>query len=264
MALKRIENKKRILITQIITGLLIISNMVAACHGIRLNTKLNDKQQKVDTLQAQMEDIQVTNQQLKEDLSIKINSESDIRVIREDIIDSVKEIVESRNREIQDIDILRALNSTENRIMDEYLRVTALVLATMETESNFKYIENTNANNTTDYGIMQVNDVAIPHIKEALGEHMDPANNKDHNVEGGSWEIYECYLKAKDKHPEDVIWWTYAYYNRGQYFENTDAWKNPNNPSYNDVHNQANVRSEKFKESYNAYYNALTNQGDEE
>lgn len=263
MALMKIDNKNRKLIIKVITRTLILANMLLSFDNIQLRNKIEERNSKVDSLQTKIEDIQIINKQLNEELSIKINSESDIRVIREDIIDSVKEIVTSRNREIQDIDILRALNSTENRIMDEYLRVTSLVLATMETESNFKYIENTNSNNTTDHGIMQVNDVAIPHIKEALGEHMDPANNKDHNVEGGSWEIHECYLKAKDKHPEDVIWWTYAYYNRGMYFENTDAWKNPSNPNYKAVHNQANVRSKIFKEAYNAYYNGLTGQGGE-
>lgn len=264
MALAKIEKKNRKLIIEIIAGIYICISMILACNNYKLNNNLKEEQVKSNELQQQVEDIQKTNEQLKEKLSIKINSESDIRVIRDDLIDSIKEIVKERNRDIEQVDILRALNATENRIMDEYLRVAALILATMETESNFEYITNENTNGTVDHGIMQVNDVVIPHLKEALGENIDPINSKDDNVEGGSWEIYECYLKAKDKHPEDVIWWTYAYYNRGMYFENTDAWKNPSNPNYKKVHNQANVRSEKFKESYNAYYNALTNQGDEE
>lgn len=196
--------------------------------------------------------------ELEEELSIKINSTSDIRIIRDDLIESIKKVVESRNFKIQDIDVLRALKSTENRIMDEYIRIASLVLATMETETGFRHIVSENNNGTKDYGIMQVNDVVIPHVKDALGEWIDPINNKDHNVEAGSYEVYECYLKAKEKHPEDVIWWTYAYYNRGLYFETKDAWKNPNNPNYKAVHKQAEVRSEIFREKYNAYYEALT------
>ena len=95
------------------------------------------------------------------------------------------------------------------------------------------------------------------HLKEALGENIDPINNKSDNVESGSWEVYDCYIQAKEKHPEDVIWWTYAYYNRGKYFENQDAWKNSNNPNYKEMHKQANARSSKFKEHYNFYYNEL-------
>ena len=160
--------------------------------------------------------------------------------------------------EIKDIDILRALNSSEKRVMDEYIRIAALVIATMEIETSFKYITSENKNGTADHGIMQVNDIAIPHVKDALGENIDPINNKNHNVEAGSWEIYECYLKAKEKHPENAIWWTYVYYNRGLYVESTDAWKNPNNPNHKAVRNQANVRSNKFKESFEAYYEALS------
>ena len=51
-----------------------------------------------------------------------------------------------------------------------------------------------------------------------------------------------CYNKAKKKHPSNVIWWTYAYYNRGLYFENY---------SYN--YNQANRNSQKFIKVYNKY-----------
>ena len=197
-------------------------------------------------------------EKLQEELSIKINSTSNIRLIRDDLIDNIKQVVESRKFKIQDVDALRALKSTENRLMDEYIRIASLVLATMETESGFRYITSTNSNGTKDHGIMQVNDAVIPHIKDALGDWIDPINNKDHNVEAGSYEIYECYLKAKEKHPEDVIWWTYAYYNRGLYFETKDTWKNPNNPNYKAVHKQAEVRSEIFREKYNAYYEILS------
>ena len=256
MALARVRHKK---IIKIIAGVLLaVSFIVSSCSLASNKIALEAEKETTKKLKEEISILASENKKLEEEAAIVINSTSDIRLIRDDLIDAIKEVVESRNRDIKDVDILRALNSTENRIMDEYVRIASLILATMETESNFKYITNENNNGTTDYGIMQVNDVVIPHLKEALGNYIDPVNNKDHNVEGGSYEIYECYLKAKDKHPEDVIWWTYAYYNRGQYFESTDSWKNPNNPNYKAVHEQANVRSNKFKECYNAYYEVLS------
>lgn len=256
MALAKIRTIKNIII-----GLLIASNIGLGASLLISNNKINKLEEvnnnNISSSKTKISDLLSDIEKLEEELSVKINSESDLRLIRGDLIFKINEVVHSKNKEIAEVDVLRALNSTENRIMEEYIRVASLILATMETESNFKYITNNNSNGTQDHGIMQVNDVIIPHIKEALGENLDPINNKDHNVEAGSWEIYECYLKAKDKHPEDVIWWTYAYYNRGLYFEGTDTWKNPNNPNYNKVHKQAEIRSEKFREYYNSYYEAL-------
>lgn len=244
-----------------IIGLLIASNIILGAGLIINNKKLKDLQQtnieNIDSSKNTISNLNSDINKLQEELSIKLNSESDIRLIRGDLIFKINEVIQSKNKEIAETDILRAFNSTENRLMEEYIRVLSLILATMETETNFKYITCNNTNGTKDHGIMQVNDAIIPDIKEVLGDNIDPINNKDHNVEAGSWEIYECYLKAKNKHPEDVIWWTYAYYNRGLYFENTDSWKNPNNSNYKKVHNQANVRSNKFKECYNAYYEEL-------
>lgn len=252
-------NKRRII--KVLVGALLVASVaitgVVLQKNKELETELKSNNNKIVKLETKVKSLTSEKESLEEDLSYEINSESDIRIIRDDLIEAINKIVKDRNRNIEDIDILRALNSTENRIMDEYIRIAALILATMEIESNFKYINCTNNNGTVDHGIMQVNDAIIPHIKEALGDHIDPINSKDDNVEAGSWEIYECYLRAKDKHPEDVIWWTYAYYNRGMYFESTDAWKNPKNPNYKAVHEQANARSNKFKESYNAYYEAL-------
>ena len=259
MALKKIRPNNTVI--GIIIGLLVTANigltgMVAVQNnqikGIELINEKNIEEMK-DILSSVIED----NKDLQERLSAKTNSQSDIRVIRPDLIEKIKEIGNERKKDIQEMDILRALKSSENRVMEEYIRIASLVLATMEIESNFKYITNENNNGTKDYGIMQVNDVIIPHMKEALGEELDPINSKDDNVEGGSYEIYECYLKAKEKHPENVIWWTYAYYNRGLYFENTDAWKDPSNPAYEKTHKQANIRSEKFISIFNAYYEAL-------
>ena len=252
------DKQKRNKIIKIMAGALIIVNAVLSCGLVHMSKELESSKNQVTQLCETNNELKKTNQHLEKELSINVNSKSDIRIIREELIVKIKDVVKERQFKIEDIDILRALNSSENRIMDEYIRVAALVLATMETESGFRYISSTNKNGTVDHGIMQVNDVVIPHLKDALGEQIDPINSKDDNVEGGSYEIYECYLKAKDKHPEDVIWWTYAYYNRGQFFENTDAWKNPNNKNYQAVHKQANERSKKFKKTYNAYYEALT------
>lgn len=259
MALKRIRLNNTVIGVTIgllltanigLTGVVAIQN--SQIKGIEL---INEKE--IKEIKKILSKVIEDNKEMQERLSAKTNSQSDIRVIRPDLIEKIKEIVKEREKEIEEVDILRALKSSENRVMEEYIRIASLVLAVMEIESNFKYLVNENSNGTKDYGIMQVNDVIIPHMKEALGNELDPINSKDDNVEGGSYEIYECYLKAKEKHPEDVIWWTYAYYNRGLYFENTDAWKNPNNPAYKKVHNQANVRSEKFIKIFNAYFDAL-------
>lgn len=259
MILAKIDNKKRKLIIKIVAGVLLCTNILLVCNNYKLNGELATKASTIKSLKEDINSIQQTNEKLEEELSIKINSESDIRIIREELIDKINSTVESRNLKIDQADILRALNSSENRIMDEYIRVAALALTVMELESGFKHINSTNTNGTTDHGIMQINEVVIPHLKKELGDDIDPINSKDDNVEGGTLTIYQCYTKAKEKHPEDVMWWTYAYYNRGLYFESTDSWKNPNNPNYNEVHKQADARSKKFKECYEAYYNGLTN-----
>ena len=134
------------------------------------------------------------------------------------------------------------LSEKEELTYEEYYTVAALILATMEIESNFKDIVCYNNNGSIDYGTMQVNTAIIPEIEKNLGK-LDIKNSIEDNIEAGSWEIYECYKKAKDKHPENVLWYTYAYYNRGLYFENY---------SYN--YEQANTRSIKFIEKFNKYY----------
>lgn len=255
MTLTKIKGNKRII--KIITIALVASNIMTIISLCSKNKELNSLIHENSNLEKNVKDNKKEIERLKEELSIKMNSHSDIRLIQPNILEMVDDIVKNHNMNIEQADILRAISSTENRIMDEYIRILSLILATMEIETNFSYKTNENKNGTKDHGIMQVNDSIIPHIKEALGKQLDPVNDKDHNVEAGSYEIYECYLKAKEKHPEDVIWWTYAYYNRGMFFENTDAWKNHNNPRYKEVHNQANVRSEKFKKVYLKYYNEL-------
>ena len=259
MALAKVKNGNKIIIGILLGALLISSATIGSLYNKNNSLKedLASKEKLVKELQSEASTLRSKISVLEEELSIKVNSVSDIRLIRKDLISKINEIVKEKDKKIAEVDILRALNSTENRIMEEYIRVASLILATMETETDFRHMKNKNKNGTYDHGIMQVNDAIIPHVKEALGDWIDPINNKDHNVEAGSYEIYECYLKAKDKHPEDVIWWTYAYYNRGLYFESTDAWKNKNNPSHEAVHNQANARSQKFKKHYESYYNTL-------
>lgn len=139
--------------------------------------------------------------------------------------------------------------SSKNTSTSEYKRKVAILLATMEVESDFKMINHRNSNGTIDYGIMQVNSSVIPTIRKAMGSKV--ANglkyNISDNIEAGSYEMITlCYNKAKKKHPNNVIWWTYAYYNRGLYFENY---------SYN--YNQANTRSQKFIKIYKKYLKDL-------
>lgn len=269
MALSKIKEKtlRENILEVVIGGLVAVSLMFAALWVEERKSHeetVVEQQTVVSSFQQEIKSLKKESTELTEKLDYKVNLSSTIGSVKEDLVGLIQEAVKKRgketlnpNLEISEADAMRALKSSENRILDEYIRTTALVLATMNTESNFKYKTNNNSNNTKDYGIMQVNDVVIPHLREALGEDLDPINNRNDNVEGGSWEIYECYSKAKDKHPEDVIWWTYAYYNRGLYFENTDAWKNRKNPSYEAVHKQADARSKIFKDAYTFYYNEL-------
>ena len=264
MALAKL--KKNLL--EVIIGALITMNLATICLYIDkkadYSETINANAATIEKLETQANELEKENTKLSSMVDYNTNSSSTIGAVREDLAEYIQEAVSKRGKEmnnpslsIDKLDAMRALKSAENRVMDEYIRLTALVLATMNTESNFTYKVNENSNGTKDYGIMQVNDVVISHIKEALGENIDPINNKTDNVESGSWEIYDCYIQAKEKHPEDVIWWTYAYYNRGKYFENTDAWKNPKNSSYEAVHKQAETRSNIFKEAYTYYYNEL-------
>lgn len=271
MALAKL--KKNLL--EIVVGALIATNLASASlylkeKELHMDT-INTNVATVKKLEKQANELEKENTKLASIVDYNENSSSTIGAVKESLVEHIQKAVEKRGDEnnnpslsIDKLDAMRALKSAENRVIDEYIRITALILATMNTESNFTYKTNTNSNGTKDYGIMQVNDVVIPHLKEALREDIDPINNKTDNVESGSWEIYDCYLQAKEKHPEDVIWWTYAYYNRGKYFENTDAWKNKSNPNYKEVHKQAEVRSKIFKETYEYYYNDLKEALDKE
>lgn len=177
-------------------------------------------------------------------------------------IDTIYKNNKKAHPNISKYKIERAFISARNRMpkktyctMEDYYKRVALILATMETESDFKKINCRNSNGTIDYGIMQINSSVIPTIKKALGSKVSCLKTKNsHNIEAGSYEIITlCYNKAKKNHPSNVIWWTYAYYNRGLYFENTYGWK------YNRsaVYKQANTRSQIFIKKYNRYYKDL-------
>ena len=86
------------------------------------------------------------------------------------------------------------------------------------------------------------------HAKKELNDNTLSVFNLEDNIKMGSWEIYRCLSKAQEKHPNNEIWWFYAYYNRGLWFENR---------SYD--YNEANQRSKKFINIFNNYFNILYN-----
>ena len=140
--------------------------------------------------------------------------------------------------------------------MDEYYKRVAIILAVMETESGFRQVNSKNTGGSVDYGIMQINECTIPTVKKALGDSVKDLKYKNSdNIEAGSYVILDlCYNKAKEKHPEDVMLYTFGYYNRGLYFENTKSWK------YNraKVLKQMNTRSKIYTERTEKYYKTLT------
>lgn len=144
-----------------------------------------------------------------------------------------------------------AFESADNRKsmekdMNEYLKLVAMHLAIMEIESNFNNSVICKNPTTLDIGIMQVNTSVVNYIRKGLKDQsLNPYNLKD-NIEMGSYELYTCYKKAKKKHPSYALWYTYAYYNRGLYFE-----------KYNWNYNQTNKRSMKFINTFNKYYKCM-------
>lgn len=136
-----------------------------------------------------------------------------------------------------------------NISIKEYFTLVAIHLAIMEVESNFNNDIICYNSTTKDYGIMQVNSSVIKYAKEGLGDYSLDVFNLHDNVEMGSWEIYECYSKAKRKHPDNILWWFYAYYNRGIFFEN-----------YPWDYDEANTRSKIFIKKFNKYFEILYNE----
>lgn len=209
-------------------------------------TTENIKLEKVKESGTTVEPVQ-SNAQLAQEQA-KIEQER-LEAKKYELLEFISSTYKSINMDI----INCAFNSAKNRMPDasenEYNTMVALHLAVMEVETGFK--PNTIGKNTStfDYGIMQVNETAINHAKDYLD---NPYLNEfilADNVEIGSAIIDQCYRQALEKHPgENTIWWMYAYYNRGLYFENY---------SWDFV--QANARSNKFIQKYNSYYNILIN-----
>lgn len=132
--------------------------------------------------------------------------------------------------------------------MNEYYEIVSVILATMDIESSFEHNTTcSNTNKTTDYGIMQVNSVTIKDIKLKLGDSV--SNYKEdikHNIKAGTYEAMLCWNKAKKVHPEDVPFHSYAYYNRGLWYE-----QKPFNKAQRDK------RSNIFKSKYFKYYDMI-------
>ena len=178
--------------------------------------------------------------------------------LKQPIIDKIYKEAKKhyKNVEIEHLEI--AYDVCQNRIdektpltMKEFLNLFVLNVTIMEIESNFtEDIKGINST-STDHGIMQINSMVIETAEKELGRILDVENNLYDNIDTGSWEVFECYSKAKDKHPDNVLWWTYVYYNRGLFVENTTAWKTGL------AYDQANTRSKIFLNTYNKYCEAM-------
>lgn len=142
------------------------------------------------------------------------------------------------------------LDTTKPLSMGEFLELFAINVTIMEIESGFDEDLIGHNPTTKDYGIMQVNSSVIETAEKELGVEIDVLNLYD-NVNAGSWEVYTCFSLAKEKHPDNVLWWTYVYYNRGLYVENTKSWKT------GAALGQANRRSKIFIDKFNKYYSCL-------
>lgn len=200
---------------------------------------------------------EVVLEETKLSLEDEYNNEDHVS-IEDDLVDNIYNKISNEYKYISKDKIKSSFISANNRLSDkqsftynQYYSVVALVITTMEIESSFTDTVCYNNNGTSDYGVMQINSGTIPEIEEAIGD-VDIKNSTKDNIEAGSWKIYECYKKALDKHFDKIIWWTYAYYNRGMYFENNE---------YN--YSQANTRSNIFIEKYNKNYNMIIGEFEE-
>lgn len=195
-----------------------------------------------------------TNKEVTINKSTVINNNSQlyngyVNESKEEILNKVKKV----NKNVSEKAIYYAFEIADEYIafdddIEGYFEMVALILAIMEVESNFN--NNIICDNITskDYGIMQVNSTVIPHAQAELNDYTLNVFDLKDNIKMGTWEINKCYEKAKKKHSDNVIWWFYAYYNRGLYFEN-----------YSYDYNQANERSSKFIKIFNKYFNVLYN-----
>lgn len=137
----------------------------------------------------------------------------------------------------------------DNYTMKDYYEIVSVILATMEVESSFE--QNLVCSNVTsvDYGIMQVNSLTVKDMKKVLGSSInDYKYDIKQNIKAGTYEAMLCWEKAKEKHPDDVPFYSYAYYNRGLYYEGR-----------NFNVNERNKRSSKFKNVYYKYFDICNN-----
>lgn len=179
---------------------------------------------------------------------------SDEILYKEELKDMKKKLLRqakksNKNANMKMIDY--AFESANNRKsmekdMNDYLKLVAMHLSIMEIESNFNNSIICKNPTTLDIGIMQVNTSVVNYIRKGLkNQYLNPYILKD-NIEMGSYELYTCYKKAKKSHPSNALWYTYAYYNRGLYFE-----------KYNWNYNQTNKRSMKFIKTFKKYYKCM-------
>lgn len=179
---------------------------------------------------------------------------SDEILYKEELKDMKKKLLKqakksNKNANMEMIDF--AFESADNRKsmekdMNDYLKLVAMHLSIMEIESNFNNSVICKNPTTLDIGIMQVNTSVVNYIRKGLkNQYLNPYDLKD-NIEMGSYELYTCYKKAKKNHSSNSLWYTYAYYNRGLYFE-----------KYNWNYNQTNKRSMKFIKTFKKYYKCM-------
>ena len=179
---------------------------------------------------------------------------SDEILYKEELKDMKKKLLKqakksNKNANMKMIDY--AFESADNRKsmekgMNDYLKLVAMHLSIMEIESNFNNSVICKNPTTLDIGIMQVNTSVVNYIRKGLkNQYLNPYDLKD-NIEMGSYELYTCYKKAKKEHSSNSLWYTYAYYNRGLYFE-----------KYNWNYNQTNKRSMKFIKTFKKYYKCM-------
>lgn len=179
--------------------------------------------------------------------SNEILYKEELKDMKKKLLKQAKKSNKNANMEMIDY----AFESADNRKsmekdMNDYLKLVAMHLSIMEIESNFNNSVICKNPTTLDIGIMQVNTSVVNYIRKGLKDQsLNPYNLKD-NVEMGSYELYTCYKKAKKKHPSNILWYTYAYYNRGLYFE-----------KYSWDYDQTNKRSMKFIKAFNKYYKRM-------
>lgn len=234
-------------IKRILIGLMIGSSLTMTDSINVTATTINhpEKKQKVEKLlETIQENSMVKQQELQTKVSAVSSTKTSTKELKKKVLKKARKVSKTVNSKMVDLAFEYAgYKAPKKENKREYYRMVAIHLTIMELESNFNNSIICNNGTTKDYGIMQVNTMVIPEAKKALKDYsLDVFNLRD-NVKMGSWEINLCYKKAKKLHPESVLWWTYAYYNRGMYFKLN---------SYN--YKETNQRSQKFISTYKKYF----------